>query len=75
MPADIHLGKHVRVFAEGKTPLATERNLPGAPRPHAGFDYAGEDDGRDDRLGAFNQLFRWGTRLQALQTRDLGCFT
>ena len=32
MPADIHLGKHVRVFAEGKTPLATEHNLPGGRR-------------------------------------------
>ncbi len=29
MHADVHLGEHFRVFAEGKTALATDRDLPG----------------------------------------------
>ncbi|QDV04646.1 hypothetical protein Poly30_01370 [Planctomycetes bacterium Poly30] len=31
--ADLHLGEHVRVFVEGKTAQATDRDLPGGRRP------------------------------------------
>ena len=48
MHADIHLGKHVRVFAEGKTALATTRNLPGGNR--------GLDIDSADLLNAFVDL-------------------
>jgi hypothetical protein len=48
MHADIHLGKHVRVFTEGKTALATDRNLPGGRR--------GIDIDSADLLNAFVDL-------------------
>ena len=46
--ADNYLGKDVRVFAEGKTTLATDRNLPGGRR--------GLDIDSADLLNAFVDL-------------------
>ena len=48
MHADIHLGRYIRVYTEGKTALATDRDLPGGRR--------GLDIDSADLLNAFVDL-------------------